>query len=188
MVEEVRAVNTKLGWWDEPVRFKTAMTLLHSEVSEILEAWRRWEFVDKTAGAHWEWDQITGEYIEKLPKPEGFASEFADVLIRLLDDDPRFNLRLADFWGKVDYGFALWDAELVPDNLDDMHNLISLASVTWQSEVGDDDGTQPWRKPLGDLVVMLVQQANLYRVDLAAEYERKLKYNGTRPYRHGKAV
>src|SRR5215471_12222527 len=103
MREEVRQVNVKLGWWDEPVSFKAAMTLLHSEVSEILEAWRDREFQS------WEKEiflychecedrDIAARQAHHPPKPEGFASEFADVLIRLLDDDERFNLVLAEHW------------------------------------------------------------------------------------------
>jgi NTP pyrophosphatase (non-canonical NTP hydrolase) len=97
------------GWYDKPVSFGEAMALLHSEVSEALEAWREWGLEDWTDSQSEEEEQA-----DILPKPEGVGSEFADVFIRLLDDCARFG------------------------------------------------------------------------VDLAAEYERKMAYNRTRPYRHGK--
>jgi NTP pyrophosphatase (non-canonical NTP hydrolase) len=112
MMAEVVAATKAKGWYDTPVSFGEAMALLHSEVSEALEAWREWgtedaieAFVPGSIGA------LTS--VIDPPKPEGVGSEFADVLIRLLDYCSRFD------------------------------------------------------------------------VDLAAEYERKMRYNRTRPYRHG---
>lgn len=138
MASEIKHVNTKLGWYDKPVSFPEAMAMLHSEVSEALEAWRdkgveSWEKVTLNAvdapgvgsyanregesGFTYQGEKITLEELHKVPgiaiKPEGVGSEFADVLIRLLDDCSR--------WG----------------------------------------------------------------VDLEAEYERKIRYNRTRAYRHG---
>lgn len=98
MTGEILDVCHAKGWYDQPVSFGEAIALLHSEVSEALEAWRRWGTGDATG---------TGG------KPEGVGSEFADVFIRLLDYCSRFD------------------------------------------------------------------------VDLEAEYERKMAYNRTRPYRHG---
>lgn len=111
MTQEVLEWCQSKGWYDKPVSFGEAMALLHSEVSEALEAWRCWGV-----------DDVTDDPIRGLPhimsdgprKPEGVGSEFADILIRLLDDCARFG------------------------------------------------------------------------VDLQAEYERKMQYNRTRPYRHGK--
>lgn len=103
MQEEIRAVNIEKGWRGPDVHevsFGEAMALLHSEVSEALDAYRVYGLEDKT-GSH------------AGAKPEGVGSEFADVLIRLLDD------------------------------------------------------------------------CDLFGIDIEAEYERKLAFNRTRPYRHG---
>jgi NTP pyrophosphatase (non-canonical NTP hydrolase) len=98
MTGEILDLCHAKGWYDQPVSFGEAIALLHSEVSEALEAWRRWG---------------TGDATSTDGKPEGVGSEFADVFIRLLDYCSRFD------------------------------------------------------------------------VDLEAEYERKMAYNRTRPYRHG---
>lgn len=60
----------KLGWAtrDNPVPFPEMIALIHSEASEALEAWR-----DKQPTS---WTGDDG-------KPEGIASEFADIIIRI---------------------------------------------------------------------------------------------------------
>lgn len=70
MAAEVTAWCVRKGWEPDPGRtFGDECALLHSEVSEALEAYRSWKFDDPT---------------EEGGKPEGVASEFADILIRLL--------------------------------------------------------------------------------------------------------
>ena len=75
MEEEIAAVNRANGWFDSHRTFGEDIALLHSEVSEAFEAYRSWGLRDMTS-------QPEGGL---LPKPEGVGSEFADVLIRLLD-------------------------------------------------------------------------------------------------------
>ena len=58
------------------------VALLHSEVSEMLEAFRDGGYDDLTLGG----PILNGDgQVVGLPKPEGVGSEAADVLIRLLD-------------------------------------------------------------------------------------------------------
>lgn len=86
------------GWFAEDVPFPQAIALLHSEVSEALEAYR---------------DRGFERYTTPEGKPDDVGSEFADVLIRLL------------------------------------------------------------------------HYARYFDIDLLNEFERKMAYNRTRPYRHG---
>lgn len=135
MQAEVAEFCEAKGWRGPGVHtasFGEAMALLHSEVSEALEAYRDWKLADATAhhspSAHskdcaYVIDCGTAKHASELAacdceygktaKPEGVGSEFADILIRLLDD------------------------------------------------------------------------CDLFGVDLAAEYERKMAYNHTRAFRHG---
>ena len=107
MQAEVNAYCIEKGWAGPGAPGKTfgdCMALLHSEVSEALEAYRVWGTADATKpvvrtindaaddlshAAHGWKPQSTS-----LPKPEGVGSEFADVLIRLLDDCERFGVDL----------------------------------------------------------------------------------------------
>lgn len=38
---------------------------------------------------------------------------------------------------------------------------------------------------LADVFIRLLDMVDVYDFDLEAEYERKMAYNRTRPYRHG---
>jgi NTP pyrophosphatase (non-canonical NTP hydrolase) len=88
MQHEVWLVNMEKGWYDAPVPFFQAMALLHSEVSEAVEAYRNWGTEDQTPFSPVAFGQ-------ELQKPEGVGSEFADILIRLLDDCQRWGIDLA---------------------------------------------------------------------------------------------
>lgn len=162
------------GWRDEEVLFDEAMALLHSEVAEASDAWRRWGLADATPKMI--------DNLGPLPKPEGVGSEFADILIRLLDDDARYgiglDLRLGSFGG----AFGIHDSLLV--NMNTLHTLIAKASMLWES--GEPEfGEVTWESYLTRVLAFLMQLAEHYGIDLLAEYHRKLAYNWTRAYRHG---
>lgn len=57
------------GFWDKPPEFGTAIALIHSELSEALEEHRE----GKNA------------YYVEIGKPEGYAVELADAVIRIAD-------------------------------------------------------------------------------------------------------
>lgn len=91
MQQQVFDCNTANGWFDDERTFGDDIALLHSEVSEMFEAFRDHGLEDATKGG------------EARPgKPEGVGSEVADVLIRLLDTCHRYNIDLeAEFVRKL---------------------------------------------------------------------------------------
>lgn len=95
MANEVEDLNRSKGWYDEDRRFGEDMALLHSEVSETLEAYRDHKVADVTDPGN------------PLAKPEGVPSELADVLVRLLDTCNRYGIDLFKEWRrKMDYNWT----------------------------------------------------------------------------------
>ena len=117
MTEEVYQNAFAHGWYDKDRTFGDEVALLHSEISEMFEAWR--EVGMEPRNRPLKHDALcafhTNSPCDKgcVAKPEDVASEAADEFIRLLDFCRR------------------------------------------------------------------------YDIDLAYEYERKMRYNRTRPYLHG---
>lgn len=101
MIQEVRDINEANGWFDANRTVGDGMALLHSEVSEAFDAWRKHGFQDILT-----YPALNRTYTSAnipVAKPEGYGSELADVLIRLLDQCDRdgvdlvkeFNRKLA---------------------------------------------------------------------------------------------
>jgi NTP pyrophosphatase (non-canonical NTP hydrolase) len=150
------------------------MALLHTEIAEASDAWRRWGTEDATqlVVAGHEDIQIAN------PKPEGVGSEFADVFIRLLDDCDLFEVDLERAAGRV-ASFVLRDSFL--ENMNDLHTLIAMASHAGEGNTSFGSVEDVF----GAVLALLRQLCEHYGIDLMAEYERKMAYNRTRPYKHG---
>jgi NTP pyrophosphatase (non-canonical NTP hydrolase) len=173
MQAEVAEYVEAMGWNENPVSFAAAMALLHSEASEAVEAWRVHGLEDFTCRGH----VHTHGYGDKLCKPEGVGSEFADILIRALDDSDLFGLDTA---GYVEAGQDAPGAGTgFLEDMNTLHGLIarvSLANEAWGADAG---------AALASVITFLRQLSVLYGIDLQAEYFRKMAYNRTRPHRHG---
>ncbi len=100
------------GWWENSNRnFGEALALIHSEVSEALEAWRDG---DDMTDIHMQYpesielqnvdgetlaifpNEVDTEASRPAPKPVGVASELADVVIRIFDLAIGFNIPIVD--------------------------------------------------------------------------------------------
>lgn len=90
MEAEVHAVNVANGWFEEERPFAADIALLHSEVSEMFEAYREWGLDDATGRIF----KVVSPELHTLSKPEGIGSEAADLMIRLLDTAYRYNIDL----------------------------------------------------------------------------------------------
>ncbi|WKW84924.1 MazG-like nucleotide pyrophosphohydrolase [Microbacterium phage SallyK] len=103
--ESVFQVNQANGWFEDDRTVGDDIALIHSEASEMLEAYRDGGLEDQTKDGPvgFDLDSDTSDVVF-MPKPEGFGSEAADVLIRLLDTCRRRGVDLAyEFERKLRY-------------------------------------------------------------------------------------
>lgn len=73
---DIHATALASGWWDNPPEAGTSIALMHSELSEGLEALRNGNRTD-----------------DHLPQFAGIEAELADVIIRILDFSEAHSLR-----------------------------------------------------------------------------------------------
>lgn len=128
MQQRVRAFNVAKGWrvdGDHSVpdancrTFGDDIALIHSELSEALEAFREWGTRDMLRFDSWpdmvfpqddiEWETDRNFVAKAIKdgerwKPEGVPSELADVFVRLLDTCAHLGIDLElEFNKKMDY-------------------------------------------------------------------------------------
>ena len=77
MCEEVYTVNVKNGFWDEDRNVGEMIALIHSELSEALEGYRK------------------GLQDDHLPQYSSLEVELADTIIRIMDMTHGLNLNVA---------------------------------------------------------------------------------------------
>ena len=179
--KEAHAIAKAHGWWDEERSFGDLIALVHSELSEALEAYRELG-TTKTA--------YTVDADGALTKPKAVPYELADVVIRVADMAEWYELDLdvvvmararkkddhldVHTWGPDEGSFGDWIAEC--------HELLGEA-YWWKHE--QQLSRVVWVEWLGSLIHNVYQMAAHYGIDLDAAIEAKMEYNRTRSYRHG---
>lgn len=205
MSSEVRKLNTDMGWRDQGKTVADYIALLHTEAAEMTEAWRLWGLADKTEPLDvrvlpgGELDSLEPGLDYPLPKPEGVGSELADVLIRTLDTADVIGVRpfATGKVGKLPAGTrdaTEWNrtmSEVVPWEMAEVLRrgripspLVSFGDhVSWLHREID----KAWSEPdeIEALLKTIVYIADRYGFDLMFEYERKMRFNRTREFRHG---
>jgi len=182
MFREIRTNNVKLGWQPHDLELGEVLALLHTEVAEMTDAYRRWGFDDATRYTTIGDD---GSVIGAAnPKPEGVGSEMADVIIRLLDNVDMFPVGFEYLVsGHGWFGFS----DRFGTVCNTLHTLIAKLSMALDSY---ESCPLPEELPFigrcfRDVFQYLIQAAEHFGIDIRFEYERKLTYNKTRAYRHG---
>ena len=177
--KEAHAIAKEKGWWDEPRSFGDLIALVHSELSEALEAYR----LNPNSVGPIYWHNVG----TKRP-PCGVAIELADVVIRVADMAEHYGVVLSEIrvinWEMPQWvrSFGDWITALHSS----VHMIMFVASVKLYNDpsahipCGRDWGTE-----LRDTIGRVYLMAAHYGIDLDAAIEAKMEYNRTREYRHG---
>lgn len=179
MTAEIREVNIEKGWRSPDgglcagQTFGDYVALLHSEVSEALEAYRDHRLDDATERVAPPYRPIEHPNGPPAMKPEGVGSELADTLIRLLDMCDVFGLKVFDM------DMELADVSPIPLRGETFGDHIAWLHHCAAVLIADSDGN------LAGFLRALVSVAERYGINLTAEYERKIAFNRTRAFQHG---
>ncbi len=184
---EAHAIAKDHGWWDEERSFGDLIALVHSELSEALEAYRDIGLAIANPGRKTGLGEVF--YERHLHECEGVPYELADVVIRVADMAEWYELDLdvvvmararkkddhldVHTWGPDEGSFGDWIAEC--------HELLREA-YWWKHQ---QLSRVVWVEWLGSLIHNVYQMAAHYGIDLDAAIEAKMEYNRGRSYRHG---
>lgn len=84
LAEEIYEINVANGWFTEERSFGDDIALLHSEVSEAYEEYRKGSPISYCYS-----ERIT---LDGQTKPLGIPSELADIIVRVLDTAKRYDI------------------------------------------------------------------------------------------------
>jgi NTP pyrophosphatase (non-canonical NTP hydrolase) len=113
-----------------------------------------------------------------------------------MDEPYSFGDCMANLTGEVSEAWEAWrkwgleDQTLTQERVDQHHNIGSPHGFCNHGEL-PGDCKEVTTKPEGvgsefaDIFIRLLDDCERYGIDLRAEYERKMAYNRTRPWRHG---
>ena len=155
------AMAVDKGWWEGERSAVECWVNFHAELSEAWEEYR--------CGRMATWYASDAAIVLRsggVPKPEGFWVEIGDLLIRIAD----YAGGCRDIWPVYTPRPGDWisgrDCENIAIVIYELHNLIADGAFT-------------------TLVETVLKVAEFHKVDLWSIIREKLRYNATRPHRHG---
>ena len=188
--KEAHAIAVAHGWWDHERTFGELIALVHSELSEALEAYRQYGDILPRLRR---FNQIDGWSTtladEHGGQPVGVPSELADVVIRVADMAESYNVGLVSVFPKWSDGYLMPEAPF-GEQIAFAHLLLTETYLLFQHGIPlvEDVSAETWEEALCNCVAFIQRMAEHYGIDLEAAIEAKREYNRTRSYRHGGKV
>lgn len=169
LAEEIHAANKFKGWHDRERPFEELILLIQSEVFEAFEALRKGAFASADL-VQYDYKNLAKGFFDKLRFKEfikdTFEDEIADTAIRILDMAHAKGLTI----GKIQK--MKFDKSLFP-----FQAFVSTSARMYNScDSGQATTMLGWCLAISDA----------YGFDLNKHIALKLKYNETRPAKHGK--
>ena len=157
LVRVAHGMAVEKGWWDDGIANRPLEDIVNNFHAEVSEAWEEYR-----AGRMATWYADPQAVLSgKLPKPEGFFVELADLLIRIADAVGAHRIDV----GEVCFTGPGFVASISVTILK-LHKMIA-------------------RYDYEELINECLSLAANNIHDLWATIREKLSYNATRPYRHG---
>lgn len=187
--KEVHENLVKHGFWDGEYSDAVAISLIHAEISEVLEEWRDnspmeyyicdydGEICDKTTDcAHYDGgDCAIGQ---QQPKPYGVAVELIDVVLRILDTAAAWDVDV-DISDCSDLGFRNASVPQLVACLHQHTSEVYERCCSPDAEEYDPDGR------FATMVCIIFEWLRAHGVYPEPLMRRKHEYNQTRAYKHG---
>ena len=165
---EAHAIAKDHGWWDQERSFGDLIALVHSELSEALEAYR--EYGNTTHA----WMELVDEDSDDRI-PVGVGHELADVVIRVADMAEWYGKTIASLVGEPAFIGKSVNKPSFGDWVSELHWQVANAWNEHEYSIG----------ALSDVVHTTERMAAYYGIDLDAAIEAKMEYKRGRSYRHG---
>lgn len=206
LAKEIHENAVAHGWWEKPRSMGNLLSLVHSELSEALEAYRNGEqlfyYVGCDLSSHCDSENGVPAFQEGLEsplrkgesctegKPDGIAIELVDAVIRILDMFEKHGVGFKVFVearSMLDRGDIreaapeiFYDDAFFPDFINVLHDTVSESSLGIRCF-----SEYRWARGLAVIVVLVDKWMQGHGLQLYELIGIKHEYNKTRPYRHG---
>lgn len=188
--KEIHENAVKHGWWEKPREFGEIIALIHSELSEALEEYRKYGeapenmvyYLCNRQDCYFYGAQCTGSKCidGKRRKPGGIAVELIDAVIRILDYCRNANLPMNTVT-KPTYKFTYDNFGIF---IAQLHILISSVFDMSTAYVGIGFSAVA-SVMFEDVILGIFHYLRTHNIDPEDVMREKMAYNVTRPYRHG---
>ena len=163
LAKEIHSGNVARGFYEVQPTLKTQLMLVITELSEAVEADRKGRY----SHALFVGTEMDTQSFEENIK-DTFEDEIADAFIRLLDIAGNRHINIVEYTSKYPGSYR------TESKCDTIFNLCS--EITKDTIIEN----------ISDIIDDIIQMCESWNIDLNFHVTEKLKYNSTRPYKHGK--